>query len=620
MRIVLRFQMALVTGWILIALCACSQGLIVKYEPLQGSVFPSRKGPAQRHDASIEALLSNGYLLIGYIDTRQNIRDCWDSNQCEDIIENGPSEEQLRIAAAENGGDVVTWIDGKTDLEKLSKSYCSNHTTTTVTLNGKVSTIKVCTSTVTVNGYREFRTDRALVWRLDPLHATAEANQWAIERAMERLDQEYGADQKTEAPNASVVDRPQNALTISEDIEDSKTDAPLIEQEELYVGFLEAIRNENIEEISRWSTDQKLNAWRGKQGQNFFHVALLLNKFKAANAMMRSGFNWQCTDEKGFSSIDYIANFGDVANMATAIEHGASLAHTTGGRNLLFFAVHNQNAQMLGWLLDQGLDPNKADPDGIMPLLVASATGNLDAVRLLQRYNATMRCRDKRGRTPYFVAALSGHADMVDLLLACGYKLEEKDAADNNALLFAAANGQTAMIAHLVKLGMKIDHRNKRGEGVLDITYHLDHWDTSAYIIANYDEDLGFKASVGQWVGAAIENDHAELMRATLSRIPSDVREKNVDALLAEAIKKRKGKIIPVLVSFGADINDRHSNGYTLLMNAAVSGYANTVEILIKGGADATLVNPQGLTALMLATIHGHTEAVRRMRALGVKN
>ena len=62
-------------------------------------------------------------------------------------------------------------------------------------------------------------------------------------------------------------------------------------------------------------------------------------------------------------------------------------------------AVHKHQPAAITALLDVGADPNRADPRGSTPLMMAAGYGSTDIVQLLLRRGADLRLRDSGGAT-----------------------------------------------------------------------------------------------------------------------------------------------------------------------------------------------------------------------------
>src|SRR5262245_3985807 len=55
----------------------CVAPKVVDYKPFHKKSFASRKQDAELLERSTSEVLASGYLLLGYIDLRQNIRTCY---------------------------------------------------------------------------------------------------------------------------------------------------------------------------------------------------------------------------------------------------------------------------------------------------------------------------------------------------------------------------------------------------------------------------------------------------------------------------------------------------------------------------------------------------------------
>ena len=71
------------------------------------------------------------------------------------------------------------------------------------------------------------------------------------------------------------------------------------------------------------------------------------------------------------------------------------------------------------------------------------------------------------------------------------------------------------------------------------------------------------------------------------------------------------------LLSEGADINARASNGMTPLILASWMGHTKVVELLLRKGADVNAKTNTGSTALKLATERGHKKIIALLHEYG---
>jgi ankyrin repeat protein len=98
-------------------------------------------------------------------------------------------------------------------------------------------------------------------------------------------------------------------------------------------------------------------------------------------------------------------------------------------------------------------------------LLHAAAVGRVDDVSdLLQSgVSANSKAHDKTGRTALILASASGHRDVVKLLLESDADVEARDATGHTALNWAALRSRNDVILQLVEHGADIDTRDNGG-------------------------------------------------------------------------------------------------------------------------------------------------------------
>lgn len=69
--------------------------------------------------------------------------------------------------------------------------------------------------------------------------------------------------------------------------------------------------------------------------------------------------------------------------------------------------------------------------------------------------------------------------------------------------------------------------------------------------------------------------------------------------------------VVELLIQKGANVNLRHKQGGSALMEAATSGNETVVKILLNAGADPFIVDDDGVNSLMSAASQGHTNVAK---------
>jgi len=119
----------------------------------------------------------------------------------------------------------------------------------------------------------------------------------------------------------------------------------------------------------------------------------------AALALLLTACSVRVSDEP---PLILAARNGDAAAVMRLVKAGAD-QNLRGGANdwpALLNAVHKHQLAAAAALLDAGADPNRGDPRGYTPLMMASGYGDTDMVKLLLGRGASPRVADDRGATP----------------------------------------------------------------------------------------------------------------------------------------------------------------------------------------------------------------------------
>eukprot|EP00873_Tetraselmis_striata_P043545 jgi/Tetstr1/463809/TSEL_008624.t1 len=228
----------------------------------------------------------------------------------------------------------------------------------------------------------------------------------------------------------------------------------------------------------------------------------------------------------------------------------------------------------------------KTPGTGLTPLMAAAAAGYTIVVRELLRMGAEVDARDaSTGRSAAYLAAMGGHVLTLEALLEGGADLLQT-ASSGASLLFAAVGGA--------------------------------HKDTARWLITRSDGALlrmpgDEKESP---IGLAISLGSADLLEVLLSAgaDPNQRCGQMYPLLLAASMDRVAA--MQQLVDAGADVNRALPDGRTALLVAASKGFTPNVDILLKHGAELDAAH-QGMTSLWLASHAGHVDTVARLVSAG---
>jgi len=184
--------------------------------------------------------------------------------------------------------------------------------------------------------------------------------------------------------------------------------------------------------------------------------------------------------------------------------------------------AHPENLQILAELLEKGAHINQATP-GQPPLHRAASCGYMDSVRLLLKHGADANLRNEAGATPLFYSEYP----CAKLLLAHGAKVNIADNHSTTLLIAAADFGSPRLVRTLLEHGAV---PNRQG-----------------------------------WYG-----------------IGANIR---TGTPLQQAVVWERAELIPLLISYGAKINVKDSEGDTALDRARQYKNDDMVRLLKRYGA-----------------------------------
>ena len=396
---------ACVSRWILGSMCllylsGCVAPRVIEYTSFHGREFSERTAPAKIQATPAAELLKGGYLLIGYIDLRRNVRTCYDDNQCVNHSDVLPAHDELQREAAQRGGDVLTLLEDRTVIEKNNKSHCTSTSSSVIMVDKTPQVITTCTAYRTVPGKLEAKISRALIWRHDPEGARGEANARAIDAALKTIEASQRADEsKTTASGSSFF----TGLFPSAG---KKNNAPTAEMDPLSEQVLMGIRNNDTRLLYALARDGKLQKWKDEKSRTALMVAILADRDEAARTLLAIDPGLEQRDTSGLTAMHYAVgrtNLSFVKQMAKAGH--PLLQKTKQGVSLLYFSAWNPKIEVFEWLRQQGLDPRERAAEKETLLIVAASAGNETLLRRLLELDVEVNLQDSGGFTALMGAA-----------------------------------------------------------------------------------------------------------------------------------------------------------------------------------------------------------------------
>jgi ankyrin repeat protein len=243
-------------------------------------------------------------------------------------------------------------------------------------------------------------------------------------------------------------------------------------------------------------------------------------------------------------------------------------------------------------LLNRGANPNSMAGNGVTPLSTAlrygyrrSSEAHRKTVRLLIRRGANMGLPD---------ACVLGDLSKVKSLIATGANPNSDFPGDppsyrQSCLDAACSEGNTDVVRALLKAGANPHGSAKRGSSPIANAVFSEQLDCVKLLV-----DCGVSAD---------------------SFIPSFSSLAN--HVIVSAIVKKNYGIAKYLISRGADVNARNSDGRPFLFELASSGRIDLVEMMIGLGADVNAADAHGYTPLHAAVMRQNEPLIRILLRAG---
>jgi ankyrin repeat protein len=246
---------------------------------------------------------------------------------------------------------------------------------------------------------------------------------------------------------------------------------------------------------------------------------------------------------------------------------------------------------MMHLLLSLGANVNSTNRLKQTPLHIAAREGLKDAVELLIGRGASLTAEDSSGIQPWMSAVLGGHKELRVLLEKATQKEGEKGKLDN------VSRGMTIRLS-----GNPSAEFNQTKEPTSGMQTPMES-----------PEPPNAVKKLADTFRRAVEDGDEYLCRMLLASgiDPNTIVDDDKRTALHVACGSGWMDVVKQLLTSGANISLRSSNGNQPVHIAAINGFSNIIKILVQAGSSITERNMEMQTPLHLASEEGHVEAAR---------
>ncbi len=315
-------------------------------------------------------------------------------------------------------------------------------------------------------------------------------------------------------------------------------------------------------------------------------------------SLLAAGAEINAADTWGFTALHKALRARDVdpdiARLLLA--RGADArTQTHDGETLLHVAAKIGYDDIVANLIAGGADVNAVDRPGDTPVLYAARYGHLDIVRRLVAEGASVNVANKQGETPLTEAVAYGEPDLVKFLISQGASVNvRRRKSQYTPLHIAAYYGWKPVAELLIAAGAPLN-----AAGAIGID---DPWGPTPRPTARSRKrgSPGVPPGPGQTpVQVAMKMGHSKIVRLLAER-GAEVTIHQA-AYLGQIDKARE------ILAGGVQVDAQDVYGWTALRWAAQEGHEDVVRLLLTHGADINGKSSNGVP-LLAAMRRGHND------------
>ncbi|XP_075987215.1 uncharacterized protein LOC142983910 isoform X2 [Anticarsia gemmatalis] len=303
------------------------------------------------------------------------------------------------------------------------------------------------------------------------------------------------------------------------------------------------------------------------------------------------------------------ARAGQIEKIISLLEQGVDInVSNANGLNAIHLASKDGHVEVVRELLQRGAAIDAATKKGNTALHIASLAGQEAVVKLLVQNGAQVNIQSQNGFTPLYMAAQENHDGVVKFLLANGANQSLATEDGFTPLAVAMQQGHEKVVAVL----LEADTRGRVRLPALHIAAKKDDVKAANLLLENeHNPDVTSKSGFTPLHIAAHYGNEAVARLLLAKGADVNCAAKHNICPLHVAAKWGKENMVALLCDNGANVEARTRDGLTPLHCAARSGHERVVEALLDRGAPITSKSKNGLAPLHMAAQGDHADAAR---------
>jgi ankyrin repeat protein len=241
-------------------------------------------------------------------------------------------------------------------------------------------------------------------------------------------------------------------------------------------------------------------------------------------------------------------------------------------------------------LLQQKVDVNAAQPDGMTALHWAVRQDDLETAQLLIRAGAKIDAVTRYGVTPMYLASVNGNAAMIDAILRAGVSAKSANSGGETALMTTVRTGKLDAVKLLLDRGADVNAKESvRGQTALMWAVLENHPDVVKLLLARgADVNAQSKVEIPDGITAEPQGTSGDigahgpgLYRSRAVPSPSGAMSP-----LLYAAREGNLEMARILVDAKANLNLASANGTPPIVVAITNNHIELALFLLEKGAD----------------------------------
>jgi len=203
-------------------------------------------------------------------------------------------------------------------------------------------------------------------------------------------------------------------------------------------------------------------SYRGGKGDEKFTIlinGILSQSAPVVKYLLQKGVNIDELDDRDFSAIGVAASLSLNDIVKVLVDAGADINQKQGEfkQTLIMLALHDDNTELVKYLINKGVDVKAQAKDGETALYLAASYGNIEAADALLRAGADIDKENSNGFSPLFRAIQKEKTDMALYLISKGADVNSRDTRDFTPAYVAAEAGDLVSLKKLAEAGADLN-------------------------------------------------------------------------------------------------------------------------------------------------------------------